>query len=207
MASRALDVAAARLSRWVEGFGQRHGGVVATSWDDACLRLEAADGALALVDPLFPPASAAGDVEALAEDASSPRNSAVLLVRRGGYACAGVAGDRVVASKLGSRHVQSRTAAGGWSQQRYARRRANQADTLVDAVVTHAVRLDLVAGARWLVTGGDRPLVEQALSDPRLRALACLPRSRHLTVGDPDGALVARLPDVLRSVQIRLTEP
>ena len=50
-------------------------------------------------------------------------------------------GDRLTAHKVGTRYVQSRTAAGGWSQQRFARRRANQADGLVGAAVEHAVRL------------------------------------------------------------------
>ena len=47
----------------------------------------------------------------------------------------------LTAAKVGSRHVQSRTAAGGWSQQRFARRRGKQADELVDAVVRHARRI------------------------------------------------------------------
>ena len=59
---------------------------------------------------------------------------AVLLLRRGGYAVALAAEDGLLAHKVGSRHVQSRTAAGGWSQQRFARRRGNQADALVGAV-------------------------------------------------------------------------
>ena len=56
---------------------------------------------------------------------------AVVLVRRGGYAVGVASGDRLTAHKVGTRYVQSRTAAGGWSQQRFARRRANQADGLV----------------------------------------------------------------------------
>ncbi len=66
---------------------------------------------------------------------------AVVLVRRGGYAVGVGSGDRLTSHKVGSRYVQSRTAAGGWSQQRFARRRANQADGLVGAAVEHAVRL------------------------------------------------------------------
>ena len=65
----------------------------------------------------------------------------IILVRRGGYAVGLAHGDRLTAHKVGTRYVQSRTAAGGWSQQRFARRRANQADGLVGAVAEHAVRL------------------------------------------------------------------
>ena len=60
---------------------------------------------------------------------------AVVLVRRGGYAVGVASGDRLTAHKVGTRYVQSRTAAGGWSQQRFARRRANQADGLVGEVM------------------------------------------------------------------------
>ena len=46
--------------------------------------------------------------------------------RRGGYAVGLASGGGFTASKVGSRHVQSRTAAGGWSQQRFARRRGSR---------------------------------------------------------------------------------
>ena len=97
----------------------------------------------------------------------------VVLVRRGGYAVGLASGGAFTASKVGSRHVQSRTAAGGWSQQRFARRRGKQADELVDAVVGHARRVLLGddesprEGARGiprgLVVGGDRTLVREVL--------------------------------------------
>jgi len=72
----------------------------------------------------------------------------------------------VVESKVGQRHVQGRTKAGGWSQQRFARRRANQARAAFEAAGAHAARiLDGLDGP--LVFGGDeaaRP--EQAISLP-----------------------------------------
>ncbi len=57
--------------------------------------------------------------------------------------CRGASPSRVLSRppRSGTRHVQSRTAAGGWSQQRFARRRGKQADELVDAVVGHARRV------------------------------------------------------------------
>ena len=65
----------------------------------------------------------------------------VLLIRRGGYAVGLARGAAFAESKVGKRHVQSRTAAGGWSQQRFARRRGNQADELVRAVTEHTLRI------------------------------------------------------------------
>ena len=126
----------------------------------------------------------------------------VLLIRRGGYAVAvsdglGPTSPRLVAHKVGTRHVQSRTAAGGWSQQRFARRRGNQADELVRAVRDHAVRLLVPApvgesglSAFALVVGGDRTLVAEVLDDPRLAGLAGLPRRELYDVPDPTRAVL-----------------
>jgi hypothetical protein len=124
---------------------------------------------------------------------------AVLLVRRGGYAvglaerAAGV--PAYTASKVGTRHVQSRTAAGGWSQQRFARRRGNQADELVRAVADHAARLLLSPLPAGLVVGGDKALVRDVLADPRLALLGDLPRRELYDLPDPRRSV---LEDALR---------
>lgn len=112
---------------------------------------------------------------------------AVLLVRRGGYAVGLVDETGLVAHKVGTRHVQSRTAAGGWSQQRFARRRANQADALVAAVGEHLSRVCDTAGVTplALARGGDRTLVAEVLDDPRLRRLAELPSRDYPELPDP----------------------
>ncbi|GAB3446032.1 acVLRF1 family peptidyl-tRNA hydrolase [Phycicoccus ginsengisoli] len=120
---------------------------------------------------------------------------AVVLVRRGGYAV-GLAEDAAyTASKVGTRHVQSRTAAGGWSQQRFARRRGNQADELVRAVADHAARLLLSPPPAGLVVGGDKALVRDVLADPRLAVLAALPRRELYDLPDPRRSV---LEDALR---------
>ena len=99
-----------------------------------------------------------------------PERWGVLLVRKGGFAIARLAGERVEESKVGQRHVQGRTKAGGQSQQRFARRRDNQARQAYEAAAGHAARI-LGDGALPVVTGGDRPAVEAVLSDPRLAAV------------------------------------
>jgi hypothetical protein len=144
---------------------------------------------------------------ALAVHAGRPRRVGVLVVRRGGYAAAVVAGGEVRASKVGRRHVQGRTAAGGWSQQRFARRRAKQTAELADASAAVAARILAASAVDWLVTGGDRPLVEAVLGEPALRAVAALPRGPHLAVGDPDAALVRALPVAVTKVRVTLREP
>jgi hypothetical protein len=209
--SRALDLEPGRLARWVEGFVVRHGEPTVTITPDA-VELSAPDGASALLAVPFGPwdAPAGGPVEvavALAAHAGEARPIGVLVVRRGGYAAAVVAGGRIETSKVGRRHVQGRTAAGGWSQQRFARRRAKQTAELADASAAVAARI--LAGARleWLVTGGDRPLVEAVLAEPELRAVAALPRGPHLAVGDPNAALVRDLPVAVTRVRVTLREP
>jgi len=64
-----------------------------------------------------------------------------VLIRRAGYAVGLFDGPELLASKVGSRHIHGRTAAGGWSQKRYARRRANQADEIVEAAARAADRI------------------------------------------------------------------
>lgn len=101
-------------------------------------------------------------------------------------------GGRLAAHKVGTRYVQSRTAAGGWSQQRYARRRANQADELVEATAGHLARLLAGAGGipglggqPGLVVGGDRALVEAVLQEAPLRGLDALPARTLYDLPDP----------------------
>lgn len=121
-----------------------------------------------------------------------------VLIRRGGYAVAVVdAAGRLAAHKIGTRYVQSRTAAGGWSQQRFARRRANQADALVGGVQDHLDRILRESGVTpvALVTGGDRQLVAEVLADPRRGGLADLVSRAYGSISDPRRAV---LDDVIR---------
>ena len=113
---------------------------------------------------------------------SVPADWGLLLVRKGGFAVARLAGERLVDSKVGQRHVQGRTKAGGQSQQRFARRRDNQARQAYEAAADHAARL-LGEGAPHVVTGGDHAAVEEVLTDPRLKRVD---RRRALAAGaDP----------------------
>ncbi len=132
---------------------------------------------------------------------------ALVLVRRGGYAVGLARGVRLHSHKVGSRYVQSRTAAGGWSQQRFARRRANQADALVGAVVDHVLRL-LGPGvpARGLILGGDRRLAADVLSEPRLAHLAALPRRELYDLPDPSLAVLRRAVERGRAVRVSVTD-
>ncbi|MFW6774868.1 acVLRF1 family peptidyl-tRNA hydrolase [Nocardioides sp. CPCC 205120] len=156
-----------RLERWVVNFGARHGGVTT---DVAAGRLTGAGGDGSTFAAALPFARAYGgspDVDAFRAAAAPPETWGVLLVRKGGFAVARLAGPRVVASKVGRRHVQGRSKAGGQSQQRFARRRDNQARSAYDAATDHAVTV-LGEPALALVVGGDRTAVAAVLEDRRL---------------------------------------
>jgi hypothetical protein len=208
---RTVHVDAGRLARWCEGFAARHGGPPVVARDGEAAVLHGPDGESARILPPFPLPADVLDLEAVLRWCADDRRCAVLLLRRGGYACAALDGARVTASKVGTRYVQGRTAAGGWSQQRFARRRENQTDGLVTAAVEAAARVLLAPPVArsfdWLVTGGDAALVTRALADPRLRALADLPRGPHLAVGDPRSDVVRAVPELIRRVRIQLVEP
>lgn len=214
MTHRLIEVAPERLERWASGFGERHGEVVVTAGDSVVLT--AADGSVADFEVPFGPLDPGADpVAALATHAAVTRTSALLLVRRGGYGIGVARGSELLQHKVGTKYVQSRTAAGGWSQQRFARRRSGQAAGLVAAAVEAAVAMwgrgegGTAAGVALdvLVPGGDRLLVEEALTDPRLAFAATLPRGPLLDVRDPRLDVLRDTAKRARSVRVRLTEP
>jgi hypothetical protein len=203
---RRLEVDPGRLPRWVEGFAARHGDLRWSSRNGELL-LSAPDGAEALVVPLAADGAAPGGAAGLAAWAEPSGGTGLVLVRRGGYAVGVGGGEHLTASKVGTRHVQSRTAAGGWSQQRYARRRGNQADELVAAVAGHALRVVVPSKPEHLVLGGDRTLVGKVLADPRLAGLARLPVRELYDLPDPRLSVLQQALRRGRAVRIRLVEP
>ena len=200
-AARVIEVDPERLDRWLAGFADRHGHTDATEEitpGGVVVSAQAADGSRAVATPF----------------AHEPLG--VVLVRRGGYAVGLASGGAFTSSKVGSRHVQSRTAAGGWSQQRFARRRGKQADELVDAVIGHARRILLGddesprEGApgipHGLVVGGDRALVREVLEASALRALRGLPTRELYDLPDPKRDVLETALRRGRAVRIALTE-
>jgi hypothetical protein len=157
----------ARFERWVANFADRHGGSE-LSVGSGTLMGDGVDGSTFVARlPFDGSFHGAPDAETFAGLVVAPDDWGVLLVRKGGFAVARLAGERFVESKVGQRHVQGRTKAGGQSQQRFARRRDNQARQAYEAAAEHAVRI-LGQVALLVVTGGDRPAVDEVLADPRL---------------------------------------
>ena len=202
---------------WIVTFTQRHGtGTVSRDQAGAAVTFTAADGAAAECHPPFPPLRwAAGDgdpaaaAEAIVAHTIAARTIGVLLVRLGGYAVGVFAGSppRLVSSKTGSRPVHGRSAAGGWSQHRFARRRENQAATALRAAADAAAGIFGPYRLDQLILGGDKRSVAGLRGDPRLAPHLARATGRFLIVPDPRLAVLKEIPRAFLAIRIRLIEP
>jgi hypothetical protein len=200
---RWVDVAPERLQRWLDGFASRHGPVSRIAGPEV-VRVTAEDGAVAEVHVPFPPL-----VGGLVEHVLADRRVGVLLVRLGGSACGVFDGPRLVASKVTTRPVHGRSAAGGWSQQRFARRREGQSRVALQAAADTAARVLLpeASSLAGLVVGGERTAVDEVLADRRLAPLRALVTGRLLDVPDPRQRVLEDSYALLRAVRIRVVDP
>ncbi len=211
-AHRLVEVPAERLDGWLARFAQRHG-LPSLSWSQGRLKLDCPDGAAAELEWPFPENSVLGltdlsaAVPAFVQRTSLADEALIVLARRGGFAIGLTRAGAVVASKAGTRYVQGSTAAGGWSQKRYARRRAGQTDDLVRASVEAVERVlahDDVA-VQAVIVGGDAALIDRILEPARPR-LAQAARSALFDVGDPRAATLQEALVRGRSIRIRLND-
>ncbi|MEU7914216.1 acVLRF1 family peptidyl-tRNA hydrolase [Microbispora bryophytorum] len=221
---RWISVAPERLSRWIASFAGRHGAIEAVVLPDL-VRLDAADGAVAECHMPFPPLRPSRDGEgdgghedeprlpppaaALVAHVRHERTVGVLLARLGGHAAGVFTGARLVTGKVGSRQVHGRSAAGGWSQQRFARRRDKQSAEALGAAADVAARVLLprLADLEAVVLGGDRRSIDEIRRDRRLAPLFALETGPFLTVPDPRRAVLEGAPALFRAVRIRLIDP
>jgi hypothetical protein len=170
---------------------------------------------------------ARGVAEAVAAHARRPRTVGVLLVRLGGYAAGVFTGypPALADAKTGSRLVHGRSAAGGWSQHRFARRREKQASEALQAAASAAADVFGRRGGRdargargargaqpgetldAVVLGGDKRAMAELRQDPRLAPYLAIATDRFLTVPDPKRAVLEATPRLFLAVRIRLTEP
>ena len=145
-----------------------------TTYDNGAVRIETEDAATTVTPPFgmshegdYDTVRLAPLFDALAED----HVVAVLLVRLGGYAAGVFDGERLVASKVGSRFVKNRNKKGGSSSNRFRRRREEQARVLID----EAARVAADTFEPWRervefsALGGDRFAITEVLAtSPRL---------------------------------------
>ena len=200
-----VGVPAARIERWVANFVERHG-ESGLSVADGVLTGRAADGSTFVAHLPFersydgPPAAGS-----LATAVVSPEIWGILLVRKGGFAVARLEHETIVESKVGQRHVQGRTKAGGQSQQRFARRRDNQARAAYEAAADHAARI-LGPGLDkrlMVVTGGDHTAVGEVLEDPRLRYVTVV--EPWLPVPDPKRGILEQAVTDAMAVRVEVS--
>lgn len=141
----------------------------------------------------------------LLDEIAEDRRVGVVLVRLGGYGAGVFEGERLVASKVGSRFVHGRHRAGGSSANRFRRRREEQARAALQEAADVAARilgperdrLDAVA------LGGDRDAVRRMLElSPELGWLEPLALERFFAVPEPRRAVLERLPYELYAVEV-----
>jgi len=200
---RWVDVPPERLARWLENFASRHGGCTSEG-----LTLTGTDGATAELSPP-PGAPAVADLAGLRDVVGTPRRIGLLLARKGAVAVGVAEGAKVIVSKVDTHYVQGRTAAGGWSQQRFARRRDNQAKAAAadGAAIVERLLLPEVRALAALVTGGDRAAVDAILAAPRLAELVRLRDERFLDVPEPRRAVLEEAVAQALAVRILVRDP
>lgn len=207
---RWVEVAPERLAGWLDRFAEGRGPVTVTAGPEQVV-LTATDGALAeCTVPLPPLAVDLSDPYAgLVRHAQVERRVGLLLVRLGGFATGVAVGGKLVVSKVGTRQVHGRSAAGGTSQLRFARRRVNQVTVALQAAADTAARVLLpeATSLAGVVVGGDRSAVDEVLSDRRLEPLARLVTGRLMDVPEPRHAVLVAAAVRQRAVLIRVVDP
>lgn len=194
---RAVEVAPDRLEGWYARFAVRNDGVRSTELAPDIVTVTADNGVVAIASVPFGPLDAEGTVDGLAVDglavgpliehALISRRIALLLVRRGGHSVGIARGGVVVQSRTDRHLVQGRSAAGGWSQQRFARRREGQARNALRSAAEDAfeVLVPQLSEVDAVVLGGDRRALESLREDRRLAPLFDRAERRVLDIAEP----------------------
>jgi hypothetical protein len=143
--------------------------------------------------------------EPLLEALEADRLVGVVLVRLGGYAVGVLEGERIVASKVGSRFVKGRHKKGGSSANRFRRRRGEQERELLEAAAAETAR---VLGpwrerVEYVALGGDRVAVARVLAArPDLAWLEPLALERFFDVPEPRLRVLEALPYQLYAAKV-----
>ncbi|MBW4721180.1 acVLRF1 family peptidyl-tRNA hydrolase [Saccharothrix obliqua] len=206
---RAVEVTPERLAGWFARFADRHHGVATTRTTATHVLVTAADGATAEIAAAFDEFADVGESEGLAiapllANATASRRLGLLLVRLGGHSLGIALDGEVVTSTTDSRQVHGRNKAGGWSQQRFARRREGQARVALQAAAADAARVLVprVDELDAVVLGGDKQALDALRSDRRLAPLFAKASRRILDVPEPRRAVLDEAAQRARSVEI-----
>jgi hypothetical protein len=192
----------AKRLRALEGTGGR------IAYRDGTARIELDEAVLEVTPPFglgeegeYDVVRTAPLLEALERDV----RAAALLVRLGGYAVGIFDGERLVASKVGSRFVKGRHKKGGSSANRFRRRRGEQERELVDAAAAEAARVlgPWQGKVEHVALGGDRTAVERVLeARADLAWLRTLALERFFDVPEPRLRVLEALPYQLYAAKV-----
>jgi hypothetical protein len=190
----AVEVAADRLTGWIARFSARNGGLVGITAEPHAITLTGGDGTTAVLEVPFAPMSI-GDrepVEAVLDHIQALGEIGIVLVRGGAHSVGIAREGRVLISSTDRPYLSARTAAGGWSQRRYSRRRENQLTYALSSAADLAARVVAPAVDRLdgLALGGDRAALRRVLADDRLAALAALPSRTFPDIAEPRRAVL-----------------
>jgi hypothetical protein len=209
---RAVEVEPERVSGWFDRFAERHGGVEHREISPGLVRVAAVDGATASVivpfGPLIPPPDSRLAVDVLVTHLLKPRRIGLLLVRLGGHSI-GIAYDgKIELSRTDRRLVHGRSAAGGWSQHRFARRREGQARQALQAAASDAfeVLVPQLSTLDGLVLGGDQRALDELRADRRLADVFARAEPRVLDVPEPRKSVLDDAAGRARSVEITVLD-
>nr|WP_235079066.1 acVLRF1 family peptidyl-tRNA hydrolase [Amycolatopsis orientalis] len=172
------------------------------------------NGTTATVTVPFGPLRTEGEypglaVEPLLDHVRTPRLIALLLVRKGGHSLGLAYDGRVVLSRTDRHHGQGRTAAGGWSQQRFARRREGQTRAALRSAAQDAfeVLLPRLSEVDAVVLGGDRRALGELRADRRLATLFDRAEPRVLEIPEPRREVLAEAARRARAAELVVREP
>lgn len=210
-----VEVPPERLSGWFDRFAERNDGIQATTATPAEVVVTGRNGTAATATVPFPPLDAglSGGSHSqgtlpptvrLVVHARRPRRIGLLLVRLGAHSVGIADNGKVIASRTARHLVHGRSAAGGWSQHRFARRRQGQvrealreaAGDVLDVLVPRLAELDAV------VLGGDRRALGELRADRRLAVVFSLATPRILDLGEPRRVVLAEAAERARAVEI-----
>jgi hypothetical protein len=205
--ARQVRVAPERLAGWLDGFAARHGHPELSLSDDE-LRLQCPDGAAAALRLPWGPLPGHDPLAEVVAQALRPRRVGAIIVRRRAHAVGIFEGAELVAGHHASHYVQGRTKAGGWSQQRYARRRANQAEHAFSEASADVASLLLatVDTLEAVVAGGDAAAVAAVLGGDEFARLRELRVGSVLPVPDPNRGVLAGFGAQFRQLSIMLND-
>lgn len=181
-----------------------------TTYGDGSARIETADETLTVTPPFGLEHKTSYDrveLGPLFDALAREHTIAAILVRLGGYAVGVFEGERLVASKVGTRFVKGRHKKGGSSANRFRRRREEQERELLDAATAtaRAVLEPYRDRVEYLALGGDRGAATHVAE--QLPGLDAKRLERFFDVPDPRQRVLERLPYDLYAARVEEEGP